>query len=167
MVTGARALIVAFLAIFCVRQARAISAFGVSCLAEHNKYRERNGAPPLVWDGTLEAHAKAWAKKLSSGRLPPGVFHDMRSREGENIAIISEPTCEEALSMWMDEFIDYKDEGYCANPPRLPPYHLMHFTQVTWKATRRLGVAVSGNWLVARYSPSGNWGGQFGRNVEC
>jgi hypothetical protein len=46
-----------------------------------------------------------------------------------------------------------------------------HFTQVVWKGSRKLGVgfAVTGDgktlYVVAQYSPPGNYLGQFGQNV--
>ena len=48
-----------------------------------------------------------------------------------------------------------------------------HFTQVVWKGSVKLGIAKAtgkiGNffctWAVARYSPAGNKGGQFQKNV--
>ena len=46
-----------------------------------------------------------------------------------------------------------------------------HFTQVVWKGSKKLGVgfALTGDgrslYVVAQYSPSGNYIGQFGQNV--
>ncbi|EDO36027.1 predicted protein, partial [Nematostella vectensis] len=142
--------------------------FEAGCLAEHNKYRVKHGASPLQWDSTLAAHARAWASKLASGAVPPGT-HDMESGEGENIAWAEsqEITCELAVQAWMDELNIYKSDGYCANPPSMPDHNVMHFTQIVWKSTTKVGVAKVGVWLVARYDPPGNWGGEFGSKVQC
>jgi hypothetical protein len=46
-----------------------------------------------------------------------------------------------------------------------------HFTQVVWKGSQKLGVgfAITGDgktlYVVAQYSPPGNYQGQFGQNV--
>ena len=46
-----------------------------------------------------------------------------------------------------------------------------HFTQVVWKGSQKLGVgfALTGDgktlYVVAQYSPPGNYMGQFGSNV--
>ncbi|KAL9972784.1 hypothetical protein ACROYT_G019155 [Oculina patagonica] len=49
-----------------------------------------------------------------------------------------------------------------------------HFTQVVWKKTTKVGVALKKKkiskgkietYIVARYSPPGNWRGQFQQNV--
>lgn len=46
-----------------------------------------------------------------------------------------------------------------------------HFTQVVWKSSQKLGVgfALTGDgktlYVVAQYSPPGNYMGQFGQNV--
>ena len=46
---------------------------------------------------------------------------------------------------------------------------IYHFTQIVWKTTKKLGMAtaVSGGRTVAvaRYSPVGNWLGEFKENV--
>ena len=48
-----------------------------------------------------------------------------------------------------------------------------HFTQLVWKSSQKLGMGIkvvkSGGWvytyIVARYSPGGNVGGQYAANV--
>jgi hypothetical protein len=46
-----------------------------------------------------------------------------------------------------------------------------HFTQVVWKGSQKVGVgfAITGDgktlYVVAQYSPPGNYQGQFGQNV--
>lgn len=40
-----------------------------------------------------------------------------------------------------------------------------HFTQVVWKATKRLGCGQAGKFVVCNYYPAGNVQGQFRDNV--
>ncbi|EDO35380.1 predicted protein [Nematostella vectensis] len=140
--------------------------FADSCVVVHNSVRQKHGAPQVTWDPELASRAQIWANKLSSGAVLPWEIHESSS-DGENIAYLSSPTCKEAVEYWMDEKYDYHAKGYCLSPPDLPDSYLLHFTQVVWKATRRIGVGISGNWIVVRYSPAGNWAGQFGENVQC
>ena len=52
-------------------------------LAAHNRERSAVGVPPLVWNDSLAAGAKAWAEHLSpAGQL----VHDYGHVQGENIA---------------------------------------------------------------------------------
>ena len=45
-----------------------------------------------------------------------------------------------------------------------------HFTQVVWKASRKLGVGVATKngktFVVANYSPAGNFGNEYRQNVS-
>lgn len=51
----------------------------------------------------------------------------------------------------------------------MPFAPILHFTQIVWKASKKLGMAtaVASDRLVAvaRYEPAGNIGGQFQENV--
>jgi hypothetical protein len=71
----------------------------------------------------------------------------------------------EATDAWYDEIesYDFSSPGFAMSTG--------HFTQVVWKGSEKLGVGFAitrdGNsiYVVAQYSPQGNYMGQFGRNV--
>ena len=60
-----------------------------------------------------------------------------------------------ATNLWYDEVKDYDfakgefgmDTG--------------HFTQLVWKGTQKAGFGISGNYVVGRYAPPGNYEGDF------
>lgn len=70
-----------------------------------------------------------------------------------------------ATSSWYDEIQDY-DYSH-------PDFSMStgHFTQVIWKGTQQLGVGIAltndgkSVYVVAQYSPPGNFLGQFQENV--
>jgi len=71
----------------------------------------------------------------------------------------------EATDAWYDEikFYSFNRPGFAMSTG--------HFTQVVWKGSEKLGVGFAitsdGNsiYVVAQYSPQGNYMGQFGQNV--
>ncbi|MGA9152857.1 MAG: CAP domain-containing protein [Candidatus Nitrosopolaris sp.] len=46
-----------------------------SILAAHNRERAAVGVPPLVWNDTLAAHAKAWVEYLAAGKTGGKMYH--------------------------------------------------------------------------------------------
>lgn len=140
-----------------------------ACLEAHNAKRDLHSASPLTWDGNLASKAQAWANHLASiGSMQ----HDPNADEGENLFVSysSEPhwsSCQDAVEEWYAEIKDYD-----FNDPRFSS-KTGHFTQVVWKATTKLGVAKATahhggfyvTYIVARYSPPGNYQGQFAENV--
>ena len=58
---------------------------------------------------------------------------------------------------------DFNNPGWNANPGT------GHFTQVVWKASTQLGIGKAEKngciYVVGRYSPAGNMGGQYKSNV--
>lgn len=126
-------------------------------LDQHNMYRERHGAAPLVWNKTLAKGAKAWAEQC--------VFeHDNQTEAGENLYAawgVSDLSpsyiAKEAVDSWYEEATKNYD---FANPEINGDTG--HFTQVVWKKTRSLGCAQSVcdndtmNLVVCRYWPPGN-----------
>jgi hypothetical protein len=71
----------------------------------------------------------------------------------------------EATDSWYDEIklYNFNRPGFSMGTG--------HFTQVVWKGSQKLGVgfALTGDgktlYVVAQYSPPGNYQGQFGQNV--
>ncbi|EDO41919.1 predicted protein, partial [Nematostella vectensis] len=145
------------------------------CLKAHNTKRALHGARPLTWDNSLARDAGKWSLLLANSNT---FKHAPNSDEGENLYYISKVsaspvTCVEAVKAWYDEVVDYPFN----NPPesvfQVSGAPIGHFTQIVWKDTRRLGVAIArikrGLWystyIVARYSPPGNYNGEFTQQV--
>ncbi len=70
-----------------------------SILAVHNRERAAVGVPPLVWNDTAAAHAKAWVEYLAAGKAGGKILHCFqvpasertdacpeKHHEGENLA---------------------------------------------------------------------------------
>ncbi|MFH9705770.1 CAP family protein [Streptomyces luteogriseus] len=150
--------------------------FNEECLAAHNSYRARHGAPPLVLDDAAVAHAMqraAAASTLDGLSTPPGPG----SRGyGENrywfATYENEPaTCAEAVKLWYEA---RWTGGYDWDRPGYSP-DTGSFTQVVWKDTDVLGCGrASGHrdggeahhtFIVCSYGPAGNIIGRFRANV--
>ena len=147
-----------------------MSGFKQSCLDAHNRYRSRHGVPLLKWSGKLTNDAQDWANHLAaSGKWE----HDLTARgkdQGENLYYdFTYPMslrCEEMVKKWYAEEANY---DYKTGEAKEQGAQIYHFTQIVWKTTKKLGMAtaVSGGRTVAvaRYSPVGNWLGEFKENV--
>ncbi|KAL9981245.1 hypothetical protein ACROYT_G009920 [Oculina patagonica] len=131
-----------------------------ACLKAHNDRRARHSAPELEWDDTLAQHAQEWADHLAATET---FEHAKGTGEGENLYRGGDG-CPIATKLWYDEIKDYNFNN--------PGFSMKtgHFTQVVWKGTRKLGVAIATdskgrNYVVARYYPPGNVIGAFAQNV--
>jgi uncharacterized protein YkwD len=127
-------------------------------LDAHNVYRAKHCVPPLTWSGALAASAQQWASRCDFN-------HDDQSQHGENLfwgtASAFSPTS--AVVVWYEEIDEHNFSA-----PELGD-QAGHFTQVVWRRSKQLGCGMAscrGNhFWVCRYSPPGNVGGQFARNV--
>ncbi|CAD7077045.1 unnamed protein product [Hermetia illucens] len=136
--------------------------FENECLAEHNRLRARHGCPPLQLNYGLCRFAGEWAQYLADHNE---FRHRPNNQFGENLywASGSNVTGEDVVDNWYNEikFYDFDHPGFSEKTG--------HFTQVVWKSSRRLGVAIarrgSSTWVVANYDPPGNYSGQFKDNV--
>jgi pathogenesis-related protein 1 len=134
----------------------------------HNTARiaENANLPQLTWDPALAAIAAAWGAKCQDTDAPmglidhnPGRSNGYPSYVGENI--YGGPNPSEAVRLWMDEKPNYNfATGQCSGV-------CGHYTQVVWKATTKLGCAVSrcpnlrySDSVICNYGPGGNFGGQ-------
>ncbi|CAG7823010.1 unnamed protein product [Allacma fusca] len=132
------------------------------CLKSHNYYRRKHNVPDLELDEDLCKVAKSYAKKLSE----TGETVEFRGKRcGESIYFTTVGpvvTGKAACEAWYNEGRNYnwksvgKQKG--AN----------HFTQLIWKGTQKLGMAMStgqyGIYIVAEYSPPGNVDGKYPQN---
>ncbi|XP_024939236.1 uncharacterized protein LOC107266196 isoform X3 [Cephus cinctus] len=135
-------------------------------LAVHNEYRRKHGVPDLRLNPDLTAAAKAWAcTLLVTHKLVP----QPSSPYGENIYSMqcSDPkmmvSAREVISKWYSE---KKEHKFGIEPKVL---NTCHFTQIVWKNTSEVGIAVAKRdgtcVVVACYHPRGNIIGQFTENV--
>ena len=93
-----------------------------SILAAHNRERAAVGVPPLVWNNTAAAHAKAWVEYLAAGKTGGKINHCFqlpesertdacpeKHHEGENLAVlvgpdsIAGPAQLAQASIWLNE----------------------------------------------------------------
>ncbi|MCX0274259.1 CAP family protein [Nocardia zapadnayensis] len=140
--------------------------FADRALTLHNQYRADYGAAPLQWDAALAAGAQKWAEscEFTHSQAGGGYGENLYAGGGENV------TVDHAMQAWMAEAEHY-DSG---NP--VFSTATGHFTQVVWKSTTKVGVAVAdcpagsifdmpSRFVVARYAPPGNVEGRFDQNV--
>jgi uncharacterized protein YkwD len=127
-------------------------------LDAHNLYRAKHCVPPLRWSGELAASAQQWASRCDFN-------HDAQSPHGESLfwgtASAFSPTS--AVEAWYEEIHEHSFSA-----PELGDQS-GHFTQLVWRSSTQLGCGMAscrGNhFWVCRYSPPGNVGGQYARNV--
>ncbi|VUC29251.1 unnamed protein product [Clonostachys rosea] len=128
-----------------------------AALDAHNTARAAVGSPDLIWDASLASDAQAWADHLASlGKLE----HSSGSGQGENLYMQSgsnDPFLN-AVNAFNSEKSDYTGGV-------IDSTNYSHYTQVVWKKTTHLGMAKAtgngGTWVVARYSPPGNYLGEL------
>ncbi|XP_053960496.1 GLIPR1-like protein 1 [Anastrepha ludens] len=139
------------------------SEFEKECLEAHNQYRAAHGSPPLVLDRGLCKYAQEWAKHLASSNT---LQHRLNNCYGENLYMAmgrANIGGRDAVNSWYAEVgaYNFQRNGFSGNTG--------HFTQVVWKDSKRLGVAIAkrGNsvYVVANYDPPGNYRGEFATNV--
>merc|ERR1711909_53923 len=161
-----------------------------ACLADANKYRrDHRGTPLFQYDNKIANLAQAWANKLlqkmlgeiRSGRNPR-LQHDPNNRQyrtGENIYYSTSSRkgnldmyCKHTDSSWYDEIKDYSYQSHGSKNGKA----IGHFTQMVWKGTEKVGYAVATAQdprylrntiaiVVAKYSPPGNYRGEYAQNV--
>jgi pathogenesis-related protein 1 len=127
-------------------------------LDAHNAYRAKHCVPALTWSTGLAASAQQWANRCRFD-------HDDQSPHGENLfwgpAGAFSPRS--AVTAWYEEIREYD-----FIKPELDD-KAGHFTQVVWRSTKQLGCGIAAcrgsHFWVCRYSPPGNVGGEYARNV--
>ncbi|MER7190546.1 CAP family protein [Streptomyces flaveolus] len=149
-------------------------AFNQDCLAAHNRYRARHGAPPLRLDDEAVAHAarRAQAASTQDGLAPSPAAAGWGENRYWFATYEDEPaSCEEAVRLWYEA---RWTGGYDWDRPGYSP-GTGSFTQVVWKSTDRLGCGRSAGkpdggesyqtYIVCSYGPAGNVIGRFRENV--
>ncbi|MGW0706640.1 pathogenesis-related family 1 protein [Streptomyces sp. NPDC002643] len=124
-----------------------------------NKARADVGVPPLVWDESVAAQSRYWARV----RVDDCALIHSNSRYGETLAKGSGPdfSLSDAARLWVDEKPDYdRATNSCVNGRQC-----LHYTQVVWRTSTRIGAAKTkcrNGWtyVVANFDPPGNWVGR-------
>ncbi|XP_065217540.1 Golgi-associated plant pathogenesis-related protein 1-like [Planococcus citri] len=134
--------------------------FNDKLVKDHNKYRSQHGTPPLEPDLNLMEDAIKWSKQLANTNVLQHGSTGENLYKNTNTGPIDESQLD-AVKPWYDEIKLYTK----------PEFSLQtgHFTQVVWRDTRKLGCGVcsgsGGTVVTCRYSPPGNFRGQFEENV--
>lgn len=141
--------------------------FDEDFLKAHNEYRRRHGVPLLKLDKKLCKYSEEWAKHLA---MKNTLEHRPSCNYGENIYCMYSSdssftiTGHSPVDAWYEE-VEHHPFGREPNSLKSG-----HFTQVIWKSSEYLGVGVAKNtqgsiYVVANYSPAGNFVGHYVDNV--
>lgn len=141
-------------------------AFKNEVISLHNKARAHYGARPVTWNDALYPATLQWANACKFQHSQSG------GKYGENLFAASGNNVNFAQSIngWMSESAKYNYNN--------PVFSSAtgHFTQVVWKSTTQVACALvdcragtifgqASKYTVCRYSPPGNFQGQFAQNV--
>ncbi len=134
-------------------------------LSAHNDARSRYGRAPMKWDAQLASDAQKWAQHLAQTdqfeHAPAG------HGQGENLWMGTHGFYEPKLMVqaWIDEEKDMKSGKFPDVTLTSSWADVGHMTQLLWPSTSHVGCALvsSAEWdvLVCRYSPPGNWLGEY------
>jgi uncharacterized protein YkwD len=117
--------------------------------------------PDMAWSDTVAASAKAWADNLAATQNC-NLVHESQSTYGENLAMGTNLTPQQAVTMWASEknlytwSATYSMADFNAGSG--------HYTQLVWRKSIQIGCgsATCGRNVVisCRFSPPGNYIGQ-------
>ena len=139
----------------------------INSLIVHNQERELLGIKKLEWSAELQKEAEKYAKYLASTN---SFEHSTGNNQGENLYYeyysdsITDKPFQEASISWLDEKKDYT---YAKIGDKKNTFTLIgHYTQMIWKGTTKVGMGAYVNkkgevYVVARYLPEGNFGGEY------
>ncbi|OOQ57505.1 hypothetical protein BC343_14620 [Mucilaginibacter pedocola] len=128
-------------------------------LEHHNAVRKEVGSPPLTWSKELAAIAQQWADHLAETNS----FQHSQTKYGENLFMgtASYYSNLSASESWYEE-----KKKYTYGKISMDNFSATgHYTQMVWKNTTQVGVGVAisakgDRYVVANYSPSGNYIGE-------
>lgn len=144
-----------------------VDPFAWRILAIHNSERAAAGSAPLFWDPALAAGAAGWARYLAAtGQF---VHSDRKARRGigENLAMGRRGYfgVDSLVRMWSAEKRNFMPGIYPATSRTGRWLDVVHYSQMIWPATTRVGCAVAAGRaseiLVCRYAPAGNIDGRL------
>lgn len=153
-----------------------LSDYAAPLLTQHNIHRQNHSAAALTWDDNLAAIAAQIASSCVYA-------HDTSAGGGgygQNIGAGAPP--EDAPKMITNQMYNGEIEAYpgYGGEPDMGNFEVWgHFSQIVWASTTSVGCAtqhcpnglantgsgVSPYFTVCNYSPPGNFGGQYGKNV--
>jgi len=141
-----------------------------AALAVHNDKRSMHDAPPLDWNDDCYEQAKRQANLCASKRRTLyGNFVGERYDQGQNISYASRapPSSIEAVKAAVGTWYSEVDHPGYSFKNSVHVRGADHFTQLVWKSTKSVGMAVSddGLYVVANYLPAGNVHNEFKSNV--
>ncbi|KAI3958836.1 hypothetical protein MKX01_023512 [Papaver californicum] len=127
-------------------------------LAPHNLARAAVNVTPLGWDDIVASYATDYAKQRADDCK---LVHSTGGPYGENLAMSTgDLAAGDAVNLWVDEKSNYDVESNSCQGGEC-----LHYTQVVWRNTYRLGCAsvnctTGGTFVICSYDPPGNWIGQ-------
>ncbi|XP_064649925.1 uncharacterized protein LOC135501634 isoform X2 [Lineus longissimus] len=145
------------------------AAFIDEALAAHNRYRAKHGAPALKHNKKLSGIAQGWADHLAkTGEFKHSTNKFQGNNLGENIAskMSSSGADYDGQAVTDQWYSEEKDYSY-GNQESMGKSG--HFTQVVWKGSKLIGLGKATKkgktYVVANYSPAGNFQKKFKENV--
>jgi len=137
------------------------NGFIKTCLDQHNVLRAKHGSPPLTLNADLGKIAQAWANELAK----KGNMEHSTSGFGENVYWCTDPVDgKRPVDQWYSEIKDYNFSNLVGQKGT------GHFTQVIWKSSQEVGIAMAkgpkGFFVVANYNPPGNFIGMYPQNIK-
>ena len=131
-------------------------------LAAHNAERSRFGIAPLAWDPALAAAADGYALTLANtgrwGHSPKA----SRPGQGENLWMGTRGAfpVDAMMGAWLSERSLFRPGVFPAVSSNANWADVGHYTQIISRRSTAVGCAIRANrsdeYLVCRYSPSGN-----------
>ena len=132
-------------------------------LAGHNEARGRLGLPPLVWNDSLAADARAYAEEMArTGRFEHSPQPRGNPPQGENLWTGTRRaySYQEMMGHWVAEGRYYRPLPVPQSSATGAFGDVGHYTQIVWRATREMGCAEASNrtddYVVCLYLPAGN-----------
>ena len=135
-------------------------------LEAHNSIRSEYGLSDLLWDAKLEKKAQEWANTIAKNNVFAHSSSAFRGGMWENLYMYSS-SLQKVISSGADAVYSWIDEGwnYDYTSNSCAPWAMCwHFTQIIWKATKRIGCGQSTRkawkmtniYWVCQYDPAGN-----------
>jgi len=145
----------------------------------HTAVRALHGAPPLTWDNALADSSLKYASGCVKGHatdLPADVGENLYYTASSAKINLDDPALvKSAVDKWYSEEANW---DYAASAGK-GTGSTGHFTQTVWKSTAKVGCGIAScpniliggktwadvGYVICRYTPSGNWDGEYATNV--